>query len=104
VKDVQNNYKEIDMTQEMGRPYIYYLFYLKTDPRYFRQTAIVKRDVFGFVDVEGFGKYKFPTNWPKTLADNVLYINTPDNLPGNIHVQKKFYALNGDEVLVAYTK
>lgn len=104
VQKVQNNYKEIDMTQNMGRPYIYYLFYLKTDPRYFRQSAVIKRDVFGFVSVEGFGKYRFPINWPKTLQSNILYINTPDNVPGEAHIQKTFRALNGDEVLVAYTK
>ena len=104
VKKVENNYKEIDMTQELGRPYIYYVFYLKTSPQEFRQTAIVKRDVFGFVNVEGFGKYRFPIKMPSALESRVLYINTPDAVPDNVHVVKEFYALNGDEVLVAYTK
>lgn len=104
VQKVQNNYKEIDMTQELGRPYIYYLFYTRTAPKDFRQTANVERDTFGFVNVEGFGKYRFPINWPKTLSDNILYINTPQNIPGSAHIQKTFYALNGDEVLVAYTR
>lgn len=101
---VQDRYTEIDVTQSMGRPYIYYLFFTKTDPREFRKTATITRDAFGFVSVEGFGKYRFPTSWPKELRSNVLYINTPDNIPGGAHIQKTFKALNGDEVLVAYTK
>lgn len=104
VQQVQNKYKEIDMTQELGRPYIYYLFYMKTPPQEFRTTAIIHRDTFGFVNIEGFGKYRFPEKMPGTLEAGVLYINVPSAVPGNVHIQKKFSALNGDEVLVAYTK
>jgi len=104
VKKVQNNYKEIDMTQELGRPYIYYLFYLKMSPQEFRQTANIKRDTFGFVNVEEFGKYHFPVKMPNALESGVLYINTPDAVVDHVHVVKEFFALNGDKVLVAYTK
>lgn len=105
VKTVQGNFDYIQVTNALGRPYIYYLFYTKTNPDYFRNTAVVKRDAFGFVSVEGFGKYIFPKDYNYSLSKTkkVLYINTPYKLPENIKIQKTFYLLNGQAVLVAYT-
>ena len=105
VKSVENNYDYIQVSNVLGRPYIYYLFYTKTDPNYFRQTAVVKRDIFGFVDVESFGKYIFPQKFNYLLSSNkkVLYINASNSVPNNAKVLKRFYLLNGKEVLTAYT-
>jgi 4-amino-4-deoxy-L-arabinose transferase-like glycosyltransferase len=105
VKSVEHSYDYIQVSSELGRPYIYYLFYTKTAPDSFRQTVKIQRDPFGFVTVEGFGKYLFPTKFNYVLSKNkkVLYINTPYNLPKNIKVLKTFYLLNGRPVLVAYT-
>lgn len=105
VKSIEKNYDYVQITNALGRPYIYYLFYAKTNPEFFRQTARVERDSFGFVTVKGFGKYVFPKNYDYSLSKNnkVLYINTPYNLPKNIKIQKTFYLLNGEPVLVAYT-
>lgn len=105
VLSVQNKYDYIQMTHALGRPYIYYLFYTKTDPRVYRKTAIIHRDAFGFVTVLGFGKYLFPESYGYGLSKTkkVLYINTPYNLPKNIKILKTFYLLNGQPVLVAYT-
>lgn len=105
VQSVENNYDYIQVTSALGRPYIYYLFYTKTDPDIFRATALIHRDAFGFVTVNGFGKYLFPDNYNDTLSKTkkVLYINTPYNLPKNIKILKTFYLLNGQPVLVAYT-
>jgi 4-amino-4-deoxy-L-arabinose transferase-like glycosyltransferase len=105
VKSVEHSYDYVQVGSELGRPYIYYLFYTKTAPDSFRQTAKIQRDPFGFVTVEGFGKYLFPTKFNYVLSKNkkVLYVNTPYNLPKNIKVLKTFYLLNGRPVLVAYT-
>ena len=105
VLSVQNQYDYVQMTHALGRPYIYYLFYTKTDPRVYRKDAVIHRDAFGFVTVLGFGKYLFPENYTYTLSKTkkVLYINTPYNLPKNIHILKTFYLLNGQPALVAYT-
>ncbi len=104
-KTVENNYDNIQFTNALGRPYIYYLFYSQTNPDFFRKNSMVKRDGFGFVNVEKVGKFIFPQSFNHELSKNknVLYINTPYNLPKNIHVLKKFYLLNGQPVLVAYT-
>jgi len=105
VESVKNNYDYVQITNALGRPYIYYLFYNKTAPSVYRETAVIHRDVFGFVTIESFGKYLFPDSYTYTLSKTkkVLYIGTPFNLPKNIKMLKTFYLLNGQPVLVAYT-
>lgn len=103
VKSVENNYDKIYITSDLGRPYIYYLFYLKIDPRVFRETAVIKRSVFGFVTVEEFGKYKFLNSQTAIDASTKnLFINTPKNVPSDASIKKTFYLLNKSPALVAY--
>jgi len=105
VTSVENQYDYIQVSNVLGRPYIYYLFYTKTNPDDYRKTAVITRDVFGFVDVESFGKYIFPQNFNYLLSSKkkVLYINASNAVPNNAKVMKRFYLLNGKEVLTAYT-
>ncbi len=105
VKSVEKNYDYIQVTSELGRPYVYYLFYTKTDPSEFRKTMKVQRDPFGFVKILGFGKYLFPEGYDYSLSkeNKVLYVNTHYKLPENINILKTFYRLDGKEALVAYT-
>ncbi len=105
VQSVQKDYDCVQVTSELGRPYIYYLFYLKVNPSIYRKTAAIHRDAFGFVTIEKFGKYLFPKDYTYSLSKTkkVLYINTPYSLPKNIHILKTFYLLDGQPVLVAYT-
>lgn len=105
VASVEKNYDYVQVANALGRPYIYYLFYTKTDPKFFRETAVVHRDVFGFVNIEKFGKYVFPNDYNYSLSKKykILYVNTPYNLPKDIKILKTFNLLNGQPVLVAYT-
>lgn len=104
VKRVENNYDEIRVTNKLGRPYIYYLFYTKTSPEEFRKTAKISRNPFGFVNVDGFSKYKFSDSIGnlKSRTRKILYIDAPSNVPPKVEVLEKFYLLNGEEALVAY--
>lgn len=104
-KSVEKDYDFIQVSNTLGRPYIYYLFYTKTDPNYFRQTAKIERDAFGFVSVKSFGKYLFPNEYTYDLGkkNKVLYINSHYHVPEGAVVVKTFYLLNGDPILVAYT-
>lgn len=105
VQSVLSTYDQIQVTQALGRPYIYYLFYTKTNPQFFRQNAIVHRDVFGFVDVQSFGKYHFTKTLTRKYQNGkVLFIDTPDVIPEGAHIQHTFYLLNGKPALVAYTR
>ncbi len=100
-----DKYDRVQITQQLGRPYIYYLFYNKTNPEEFRNTAKIHRDSFGFVDIEGFGKYTFPKDYQvdKKDGEKVLYIATPYHLPEGAKILKTFKLLNGEAVFVAYT-
>lgn len=102
LKQEEGKYDQIFFTQELGRPYVYVLFYQHYDPVAFRKDSLVARDVFGLVTVKKFDKYVFD----KTLLDTnkkILYVDIFKNVPKNAKTQKTFYLLNGKTVLVAYT-
>lgn len=105
VMSVEDKYDYIQVKNYLGRPYIYYLFYTKTNPRFFRETVDIERDIFGFVHVYGFGKYLFPQNYNHEIyiGKKILYISNVDEVPKEAKVLKRFYLLNGDEILAAYT-
>lgn len=104
VKSVQDKYDQILVTTALGRPYVYYAFFTKTDPETFRKTAIVKRDAFGFVAVSGFLKYRFADNLSsiKAKTKKTLYVDMPGRVHPKGDILKKFYLLNGEVALVAY--
>ncbi len=103
VSIVQGDFDAISVTNKLGRPYIYYLFFSKYDPKKFRETAVVKRNAFGFVNVEGFDKYHFsddPNSWHK---GKTLYIGSFEKIPGNAKIIREFPLPDGTKNLVAYT-
>jgi len=104
VSENSDTYDTVYITDTLGRPYIYYLYYLGIDPKKFQQTAQVKREVLGFVTVEGFDNLRFVNQLPHDEEHgNVLFIATPGDVPGNANVLRRFTLLNGVDSLVAYT-
>lgn len=103
INQAEKDYDQVWFANQLGRPYIYLLYYLEKNPREFRQEAVIRRDVFGFVKVESFGKYHFfrPEETPRT-SGRALVINGPGRIPGGGLPLKTFYLLNGQEVLEAY--
>lgn len=101
----ENKYDHIQVTNALGRPYIYYLFYNKVSPDYLRHNAFITRDSFGFVSVDKIGKYIFPKVFDNSLSKNskVLYISSVKEMAKGAKILKTFYTLKGDPVLVAYT-
>jgi len=100
---VYNEYDLFYVTPELGRPYIYYLFYTAKNPEEFRETATIKRDVFGFVDVRGYDKFRFAKDIKQEDDRNILHIDLAESVPKNANVVKNFYLLNGQPILSAYT-
>lgn len=101
---VKGKYNHIYVTESMGRPYIYYLFYTGTKPMEFRKSAVVARDAFGFVDVKGFNKYVFVKDMSEIKdKKNNLFIDLSSNTPKSSKVLEKFKLLNGEDMLTAYT-
>ncbi len=105
VLESQNKYDQINVTTELGRPYIYYLFYSKTNPTDFIKTAQISRDAFGFVSVDGFSKFRFAKDLSKIedKKEKTLYIDVPKAVPSEGSVVESFNLLNGKAALKAYT-
>lgn len=104
VKSVDKNYSKVFITEELGRPYVYFLFYTEYDPKKFRKEAIINRDAFGFVNVKSFGKYEFvkEINVIEKEKGNVLYLDAPQRVPKGARIIKHIFLLNGQTTLVAY--
>jgi hypothetical protein len=103
---LEKDYDVVYMTTDLGRPYAYYLFYLQTSPEAFRKTALIRRSPFGFVDIDGFGKYRFSSDLrlaEKDTGKKVLYVDSPKKVPNNAHVLQTVTILNGNEVLKIYS-
>lgn len=105
VQSVINNFDEVRITDDLGRPYIYYLFYTKTNPQVFRETAVISRDTFGFVTIKSFGKYVFEKNLTlsQKKGGKILFVDRTERVPQNANIMKTFYLLNGTPILTAYT-
>lgn len=99
-----SSYQKVYDSGYWGRPYIYYLFYTKTDPRHFRETMTVTKDRFGFVEVTGFDKYVFTRDMnkePKTT--NTLHVVKDEEVPDQTNTLKIFNSLDGTPEVAVYT-
>ena len=102
VQITRDNYSRVDnifVTKGEGRPYIYFLLYMKFDPASFHRNSQVVKDQFFFIDVKGFDKFKFiddDTNAP--MLKNSLYIFGSNNLPQEVTKISTIYNLGGKAV------
>ncbi len=103
VKGQQNNYQKVYITEALGRPYVYALFYLKYSPQKFRQEANIYREALGFVHVRSFSNIYFEEEIEKVNTQNSLYLAQPDSVPVSGKILKEFKLLNGKTILVAYS-
>ena len=103
-KEHYGEYEKFFITNAVGRPYIYYLFYNKTSPQDFRKTAQITKDPQGFTHVDGFGKYVFTNNVGEFLnpIKPYLYLDTAGRVATKAKVVKEFYLLNGYPIYVTY--
>ncbi len=74
VSRLEDQYPCVWVTEDAGRPYIYFLLYNKYPPEKYWANRNVSRDWFGFWTVHNFDKYYFGTN-PGTC----LKVNYVDN-------------------------
>lgn len=104
VNSVKDKFDKVYITNKLGRPYIYYLFYTKTNPEFFQKTALINRDSFGFVKVERFGNFYFPENLPAVKKTKEMYVEISSSVPGDASVVKTFYLLNNEPRLTVFKK
>jgi hypothetical protein len=102
IRSVESNYDTIVLTDNIGRPYIYLLFYEAYSPQKFWTSKDASFDAAGFYNVYGFDKYRFTKDGIGSYKGHTLYILAPKDVPVTAKVLKTFRLLNGDPVLVAF--
>ena len=102
VEFVKSRYNDVDyvlVTKSQARPYIYFLLYMKFDPRIYWQSAQIVKDRFFFIDVEGFDKFRFTDSFDQSsVSGKILYVASPGQLPSFANKLKTIIKLNKTEV------
>jgi hypothetical protein len=86
------------VTPDLGRPYIYFLFYSQYDPKaYIDEARAGGRvgDSFGFFKVHSFGKYRFFIPELHTISSNELVVTKADSPPDTFSLLKTISDTNG---------
>jgi 4-amino-4-deoxy-L-arabinose transferase-like glycosyltransferase len=100
VKENENKYDKIIVTDRYDQPYILFLFYLKYPPQGFQgEHELTPRDKFGFSTVRSFDKYQFQAIDFDTLRpeySNSLIVGTDEEIPDESNVIERIYFPNGD--------
>lgn len=99
---IEQYYNKIQISDTIGRPYMYTLFYTRTDPNFLFRTVDASFDAAGFYHVYGFGKYLFGGTLPPALEPKTLYIWDAGAVPKGARVIDTVKLLNGIPVLVLF--
>lgn len=94
-----DEYDTVFVSEVIGRPYMYTLFYGGYHPKDFWQTKDSYFDAAGFYTVKGFGKYRFVAAELPETTGKTLYVLPPDQMPEGKRVIQQIRLLNGAEVL-----
>jgi 4-amino-4-deoxy-L-arabinose transferase-like glycosyltransferase len=102
IKTIEPQYEKIVVSNEphLDQSYIFFLFYLKYDPKTYQQEGGTVSG--GFAETHrGFGKYTFrPIDWPReSQKETILYIGRPEDFPPGVKVIKTIHFLDGQEAI-----
>jgi len=98
IKQVEEDFKLIYVTPDLGRPYIYFLFYGDYSPEnYIKEAKAGGRtgDAFGFFNVGAFGKYRFYVPDLNTVSGDDLVVTRADSPPPGFSLIKTIVDVNG---------
>jgi len=98
-ESVKDQYDAIVITEKIGRPYMYTLFYTKYPPEKYWETKKDSFDAAGFYHVYGYDTYQFINGSPKEYQKRTLYIGDPSNTPEDAVVKQTIRYPNGEPVL-----
>ena len=100
VAEIQEQYDYVSVTNSLGRPYIYFLFYNQYAPQKYWVNRDASRDKFGFWTVASFDKYVFSDNISK--KGRWLYVRSvTDQITGK-HLVKTVSDFSGRPVFFLY--
>lgn len=100
IAPIASNYDKILVTDSIGRPYMYTLFYTKTDPNDLLRTKNATFDAAGFYHMKEFLNYRFGEALPGVLEPKTLYIW--NEAPKGARVLKTVHLLNGQPMLAVF--
>lgn len=98
VRSMRQPNQIVYITPDLGRPYIYFLFYTKYPPEQFINDADAggrTGDAFGFFSVNSFGPYRFFIPDFTTIPDNSLVVTRADTPPEGFALLKTITETNG---------
>jgi len=101
IQPLKKNYDVIRITESIGRPYIYVLFYEQYDPIMYNKTVDRRQDVYGFYHVDGFDKYEFGDELESDVG-KLLYVQHPGSVPPEANIISTIQYPAGDTALVIY--
>ena len=93
VKERQDQYQQIFITRELGRPSMYYWFYMQTDPRQVQAVNDqVKKDQGEYLE---FGKIRFGPAPAQLPANSLVVLGPSDALQDKAKLIEEIYDLSG---------
>ena len=98
VSALESRYDHVVVTNSLGRPYIYFLFYQKISPEVFWTNKQADRDWAGLWTVNGFGKYDFDLASIPKLEGKILVVAKPSEMPTEARILDEVKQLNGETV------
>ena len=101
-KGAYDAYDHIFVTDRIGRPYMYTLFYTQYDPGLYLGQKNSYFDAAGFYHVDGFAKYVFIKTLPSPIPPKSLIIGDPSWVGAGDHVLKEITYPDGTVALVIY--
>lgn len=99
VSDISSRYEKIYVTESIGRPYMYVLFYQRYDPSKYLSQKESYFDDAGFYHVSGFDRYEFVGNELPPVKTGFLYVLPAGSVPDGARILKTIRKLNGEPVL-----
>jgi len=101
VQRLKKDYDVIKVTESIGRPYIYVLFYEQYNSAMYNKTVNRRQDAYGFYHVNGFDKYEFGDE-SELDVDKTLYVQYPGSVPPEANIISTIKYPAGDTALVIY--
>lgn len=101
-KTVEQMYNNVYVSDAIGRPYMYVLFYKRYDPNKYLNTKQSYFDASGFYHVDAFDKYVFVSKMKEDFRKRVLYILPPYEVPFGAHILKTINRLDGIPALTIF--
>lgn len=102
IQPIKKNYSAVYMTDSIGRPYMYALFYERYDPNTYLRTVKGSFDWAGFYNVTGFDVYHFVRGSAAPIDHHGLYIMSPGTAPANARILTTINNLDGTPTLIIY--